>query len=48
MIIKWTDLAYDSFEDEIDFIINKWNKKEALKFSVLVQGFLILLEEIHI
>ena len=45
MIIKWTDLAYDSFEDEIDFIINKWNKEEALKFSALVKGFLILLEE---
>jgi len=45
MTIRWTNLANESFEDEVDFILKKWNAGEALNFSILVEEFLILVEK---
>lgn len=39
MKILWTNLADTTFEDEIDFILHKWNSKEAEKFIDLVEKF---------
>ncbi|PZX39933.1 hypothetical protein LX97_02293 [Nonlabens dokdonensis] len=35
-IVEWTLLADASFEDELDFILLKWNNQEVLKFIDLV------------
>ena len=39
MEINWTSSANASFEDEIEFILSKWNLKEVEKFINLVDGF---------
>jgi plasmid stabilization system protein ParE len=39
MKVCWTPLAVITFEDEIDFILHKWNAKEARKFVDLVDAF---------
>ena len=45
MKIRWIGLADKSFEDEIDFIIRKWNTEQAVAFTSLVEDFLKLLKE---
>lgn len=39
MKVRWTLLAHITFENEIDFILHKWNMDEALKFVDLVDEF---------
>ncbi len=39
MTVFWTPLADITFDDEIDFILLKWNAKEAEKFIDLVDDF---------
>ncbi|MBK5213063.1 MAG: type II toxin-antitoxin system RelE/ParE family toxin [Flavobacteriaceae bacterium] len=39
MTVFWTPLADITFEEEIDFILRKWNTKEAEKFIDLVDEF---------
>lgn len=39
MKVRWTPLADITFEDEIDFILHKWNSSEAMKFVDLVDEF---------
>ena len=34
--ILWTNLALNSYDEEIDYIFFKWNLKEVLKFESLV------------
>ena len=34
--INWESLAEITFEDEIDFIFQKWNQSEVDKFALLV------------
>jgi plasmid stabilization system protein ParE len=38
--IIWQPLAIESFYEELDFILLKWNPKEAEKFSILVEDSL--------
>lgn len=38
--IKWATLAEITFEEEINFILKKWNLVEADKFVVLVNNYL--------
>lgn len=38
--IQWSDLAKDTFQDEIDFILLKWNASEVQKFILLVDNHL--------
>jgi plasmid stabilization system protein ParE len=38
--IKWANLAEITFEEEINFILKKWNLVEADKFVVLVNNYL--------
>jgi plasmid stabilization system protein ParE len=45
MKIRWIGLADKSFEDEIDFIIKKWNTEKADTFILQVKNFLKLLKE---
>ena len=45
MKIRWIGLADKSFEDEIDFIIKKWNTEKADTFILQVKSFLKLLKE---
>ncbi|MBK5213887.1 MAG: type II toxin-antitoxin system RelE/ParE family toxin [Flavobacteriaceae bacterium] len=42
--LLWTPDANSSLEEEIDFILRKWNFVEAEKFSVLVEKHLNLLQ----
>lgn len=44
MIVNWADLAFDSYEDEVLFILRKWNIEEAEKFSTLVFEFIATLK----
>lgn len=39
MKVHWTSLADLTFDDEIDFILRKWNAKEAGEFIDLVDEF---------
>ncbi|MEM0519512.1 MULTISPECIES: type II toxin-antitoxin system RelE/ParE family toxin [Aequorivita] len=39
MKVFWTQLADITFEDEIEFILRKWNNAEAEKFIDLVEDF---------
>ncbi len=39
MTILWTSLAEITFQEEIDFILQKWNTNEAGKFIDLVDEF---------
>ena len=39
MKVHWTLLANITFESEIDFILRKWNAKEAMNFVDLVEEF---------
>ena len=43
MKIYWTILADLSFQEEIDFILRKWNLSEAEKFVDLVDDFITTL-----
>ena len=36
-VINWDSIAFDTYQDEIDFIYLKWNAKEVQKFQNLVQ-----------
>jgi plasmid stabilization system protein ParE len=40
IIIKYSELAEETFEQEIDFIISKWNLLESKKFAILVNDCL--------
>lgn len=40
IIIKYSELAEETFEQEIDFIISKWNLIESKKFAILVNDCL--------
>ncbi len=40
VIIKYSELAEETFEQEIDFIILKWNLLESKKFAILVDDCL--------
>lgn len=44
MRVIWTDLAFESFEDETFFILMKWNLDEVEKFSILVFDFIEILK----
>lgn len=44
MIVNWADLAIHSYEEEILFILRKWNIEEVEKFSILVFEFIDLLK----
>ena len=35
--VEWTDLAKETYFAEIDFIYQKWNSKEVVKFEYLVE-----------
>ena len=35
--VEWTDLAKETYFDEIGFIYLKWNSKEVIKFENLVE-----------
>ncbi|MGG7034572.1 MAG: type II toxin-antitoxin system RelE/ParE family toxin [Flavobacterium sp.] len=37
-VIQWSDLAKISFQEEIDFILLKWNVVEVQKFLLLVDN----------
>ncbi len=45
MDIRWVGLANESFENEVAFIIEKWNTEESVAFLKLVEDFLKLLED---
>jgi plasmid stabilization system protein ParE len=38
--IKWKPLAANSYLDEMDFILSKWNELEVQKFDDLVYDYL--------
>ena len=40
VIIKYSELAEETFDQEIDFIISKWNLLESKKFVILVNDCL--------
>ncbi|AFL81505.1 hypothetical protein Aeqsu_2040 [Aequorivita sublithincola DSM 14238] len=44
MKVDWTDLAFQSYEDESLFILRKWNIDEVEKFSKLVFEFIEILK----
>lgn len=46
MEIIWTEFALTTFEEEIDFILLKWNINEVQKFIILVNKNIDLLEKI--
>jgi hypothetical protein len=39
-IIKWSDISKVSYQNEIDFILLKWNVFEVQKFILLVDNHL--------
>lgn len=39
MKVTWTSLAYQTYDDEIDFIILKWSQYEAVKLINKVVEF---------
>ena len=41
--IKWSTLSQITFEDETNFIIDKWNEEEGEKFGLLVHSTLLKL-----
>jgi plasmid stabilization system protein ParE len=43
--IEWKLIAADSYFNEIDFILSKWNEIEAQKFEDLVYDFLATLSK---
>lgn len=45
MEIIWTEFALTTFEEEIDFILLKWNINEVQKFIILVNKNIDLLEK---
>ena len=42
--VSWTDLAYYSYERELNFIEEKWSVNEVVKFMILVDNFIEKLE----
>lgn len=42
--VFWTDLAEESYSNELDFINTKWNLSEVVKFMDLVDEFVNKLE----
>lgn len=45
MEIVWTETAELTFQAELDFILKKWNTKEAIKFTDLVDETIENLKE---
>lgn len=42
--IFWTDIARLTYENELEFIYTKWNRKEVIKFMDLVDDFVQKIE----
>ena len=45
MIVKWTPLSEESFEDVIEFIQVRWGKREIEKFAKQTEKIEGLIEE---
>lgn len=43
--ISWDSIALDSYFEESDFILRKWNQKEVEKFQILVKENLLRLSK---
>lgn len=39
-VIYWSKLAVDSYRDEADFILNKWNYQQVAVFALLIEKHL--------
>ena len=44
--VEWKPIATDTYFEEIDFILRKWNEVEVQKFEDLVYDFLATLSKI--
>jgi len=45
VIVKWTNLAEISYENELNFIAEKWTINEVIKFMDLTDNFIKTLEK---
>jgi len=43
--VEWKEIAIESYFNEIDFILSKWNEVEVQKFEDLVYDFLSTLSK---